>query len=135
VNNRDTLTDEQKQLFKDFGTSFLAHSHTDEVLIRLQRLDDTRQLTVEARIGDQGSYLLTAARAKLGPKGITVRTKSMGKKTTRILSVGQKLMYILFSRYQSRKYFRCRALFFVFSFMLHDDSNCAKTKHYFSLFG
>jgi hypothetical protein len=77
VNNKDTMTDEKRRLFQAFGTSFLARSRTDEVLICLQCLDETRKLTVEARIGDQGSYLLTEARAKLGPKGITFEQRAL----------------------------------------------------------
>lgn len=59
------MTDEKKKLFKAFSKLFLACSRTDEVLICLQYLDETRKLTVDARIGDQGQYLLSAARANL----------------------------------------------------------------------
>lgn len=48
------------------------------ILIQSVCLDRTRELVLQARIGDHGKELINLARTKLAAKGITVQTRNVG---------------------------------------------------------
>jgi hypothetical protein len=70
------MNDATKKLFKNFGASHLRHSTPTQHTDCHGRLDATRDLVIEARTGDHGSYLIDAA--KKGLPDMDTKIEDMG---------------------------------------------------------